>query len=477
MEKLRILVAENDEKNLEKIQDAIDSNLFDIVEARDGVQALQIALQGELAIIFISLDLPLIDGVKLSQIIRTNPKTESIPIFYIHDKTVHLTHFRRNTDYFVIKPFNVDELRKMLNNTRKKLLDANYLKQKEEFAGNLKQMQMSDLLQVLSMNQKTGNLYIFTGSDDKEKKAVVSIDEGRVINASINKVSGLKALYRMLCLKEGYFSFLPGEPELPVLINEATDTLLMEGLRQNDEMAELRKRLGGDNLRVFLNIKLENLPKGLRTKTVEVISAIEVFPDLNELIDNVDISDYEILKIVAGLKEKGVVKIEETDKYAPADNVYFSSDLMLELKKSITKKFSGSLPPHNILLPIFFSESDTEVLLKAFLNFNFLPDKDDTIMLRQKAKQIGYLGILRLVESINIILVYILNRTVAKPLCSCFFNGAVGGIVVGDRDKFNELNNMFRKKVVFVSPKETLNFETLKKAILKVFENFIKDVQ
>lgn len=477
MEKLKILVAENDEKSLKKIQETVDSNRFDIVEARDGVQTLQIALQANLSIIIISLDLPLIDGVKLSQIIRTNPKTESIPIFYIHDKTVHLTHFRRNTDHFIIKPFNVDEFRKILNNTRKKLLNVNYLKQKEEFSGNLKQMQMPDLIQVLSMNQKTGNLYIFTSSDDKEKKAVLSIYEGRIINAAIDRVSGLKALYRMLCLRDGYFSFLPGEPELPELINEATDSLLMEGLRQNDEMAELRKRLGGDKLKILLNIKLENLPKGLRPKTVEVISTIEVFPDLNELIDNVDLSDYEILKIVAGLKEKGVVKIEETGKNALDDNVYFSSDLMLELKKSITKKFSGSLPPHNLLLPIFFSDSDKEALLKVFLNFNFLPDKGDIIMLRQKSKKIGYLGMLRLVESINIVLIYILNRTVAKPLCSSFLNSAVGVIVIEDRDKFSELKSVFGRKVVFISSKDTINFETLKKAILKVFENFIKDVQ
>lgn len=475
MEKLKVLVAENDEKSLAGIKEALDELHYEIFYAIDGVQALQIALQNQPAIIIISLDLPLIDGVKLSQIIRTNPKTESIPIFYLNDKTIHLSHFRRNTDHFIIKPFNVDELKRILTAARKKILNTTYFKKEDEFSGNLKQMQMPDLLQVLSMNQKTGNLYIYSDTSNKEKKAIVSLYKGRIINASLSKISGLKAMYRILAIKDGYFCFVPSEPELPDVISESTDSLIMEGLRQNDEMQEIRKKLGGEKLKIYLNVSLEKLPQGLRPKTLEVISAIDVFPDLNELIDNVSVLDYEVLKIIQGLKEKNVIRIEEVSDAIPTNNITFSADLLLELKKAINKRYYGLQPPYNLVMPVFIEGYNTEPFLKNLIKFNFTPYKKDMLSLRQKEKNIGVLGTLKLVDSLNVILVYFNNFVPFKPFFNAYLSRCLGALIVGEKDRFNYVVNFFGKKNAFIALKDLSNFEVLKRTIEKIFENFIKE--
>jgi len=475
MERLKVLVAENEEKSLAGIKEALNEQYYEAVFASDGVQALQVALQWQPVIIIVSLDLPLIDGVKLSQIIRTNPKTEAIPIFYLNEKTVHLSHFRRNTDYFIIKPFNVDELKRILNGVRKKILNVSFLKKEEEFSGNLKQMQMPDLLQVLSMNQKTGNLFIYSDQVNKEKKAIVSLYNGRIINASISKISGLKALYRILAIKEGFFSFIPSEPELPEVIAESTDSLVMEGLRQNDEMQEIRRKLGGENLRVYLNISTDKLPQGLRPKTLEVISAIDVFPDLNELVDNVNVLDYEVLKIIHGLKEKNVIRIEEVSDNTSTNNITFSADLLLELKRTINKRFCGLQPPYNLVIPVFIEGDNIEPFLKNLIKFNFSPYKNDMLCLRRKEKNIGYLGLLKLVESLNIILVYFYNTVPFKPFFNAYLSRSLGVLVIGEREKFSDVTNFFGKKTAFIATKELGSFDALKRAIEKVFENFVKE--
>ncbi len=475
MERLKILVAENDENSLEKIKEALDEHLYEAVIARDGVSALQIALQGQIAIIILSIELPLIDGVKLSQIIRTNPKTEAIPIFYLNDKSIHLTHFRRNTDYFIIKPFNADELKKILNSVRKRLLNVTFLKKEEEFSGNLRQMQLPDLLQVLSMNQKTGNLSIYTEQGDKNKKATISLDQGRIINAAISKITGLKALYRILAIKEGFFRFTPGEPELMPVINESTDSLIMEGLRQNDEMVELRKKLGGENLKVYLNISADRIPKGLRPKTLEVISAIDVFPDIDELIDNVNVLDYEVLKIIHGLKEKNVIRIEEVGAGETLTSVNFSADLILELKKAINKKFFGLQSPYNLVISIFIEGENSELLLKNLLTFNFSPHKEDVLSLRRKEKKLGYLGVLKLVESLNVVLVYFYEKPPNKPFLNSFLSRSLGALVVGNREKFGDTVNYFGKRIYFISQRDFKNADVLKRGIERIFENFIKE--
>lgn len=475
MEKLKILVAENDEKCLDGIKKALDDNFYDVNIVTDGVNALKHALENQPDIIILSLDLPLIDGVKLSQILRANPKTERIPIFYLNERVVHLSHFRRNIDYFIIKPFNVDELKKILKNVRKKILNSFFLKKEEEFSGNLKQMSMPDFLQVLSMNQKTGNLYIYTDSTKKEKNALLSIDKGKIINASIGKITGLKAFYRILAINEGYFSFIPSEPELPPAIVESTDTLIMEGLRQNDEMAEIRKKLGGENLRVFLNISLDKIPTGLRPKTLEVLSAIDVFPDLNEMLDNVNVLDYEVFKIIQGLKEKNLIRIEEASSTPLTDNFNFPSELIMELKKAINKKFYSFHPPYNFIVSVFIKGDNIDLLLKALVNFSFSPDKEDIMFLRKREKNIGYLGTLKLVESLNIMLVYFHDTVPSKPFFNSYLSRSLGAIIVGDKEPFSEVINFFGKRASFISAKDLSKCENLKRAIEKVFENFIKE--
>jgi CheY-like chemotaxis protein len=478
MEKIKILIAEWEQKNLDRLKEVLEKDEYEVLIATEGVQALQIALQNQPTIIILSLDLPLIDGVKLSQIIRTNPKTESIPFFYMNDRTVQLSHFRRNSDYFIIKPFNVDELRKILGNVRKKLLNVQGLKKEEEFSGNLKQMGLSDLLQVLAMNQRTGNLYIYSDQNNEERKGLITIRGGRMTNAVCYKSVKTKALFRMLLLKDGFFSFLPGEPELKDEINESTDSLLMEGMRQNDELAEMKKSFVSDNIKIYLNVNMSGAPKGLRPKTLEVLSAVEVFPDIRDLMDNVNIHDYEILKIVLGLKEKGVVRIEEDSGKSGEAKADFSSDAILEIKKKILKIYPGIQPPYNLTICVFFDGADyINLLLKALTGFSFDSGKGDVLKLKKTEKYLGFLGTIKLVESLRVNLFYFNDVVPSKPFSNSFMSMAVGAIIFGNKEKFREILGCFGKRYVVLGPRDRIDVAGIKRSLEKIFESFTAENQ
>ncbi len=473
MRKIKVLIAEWDKKNLEDILNLLDKDSYDVVKAEDGVEALQLALQKVPDFIMLSLDLPLIDGVKLSQILRTNPKTESIPIFYISDKSIQLSHFRRNVDYFVLKPFNKDEIKKILLTIRKKILNVHDRRFEEEFAGNLKQMSITDLLQILSINKRTGNLYLYETQKSEVPVGIVVLSEGRIINAKKGYVRKVKALYRILGLKDGYFRFLPGEPSMTEEINENSDSLIMEGLRQIDEIEELKKQIPVSG-KLKLKIKTNQLPQNLRPITKEVLTAIEIFPDINVLIDNIDAPDYEILKIICALWEKGILEIETVVKDENISRTNFSSDIIIELKRKLGKIFYDKRLTDNIYLVIFMNDPQPASALVNFFNsLNFESASENVLKLLNAQSKMGYMGKIFLVESLSLHIFYFCGMIPNFPLLESVLRNIIGAIVIGKRDIFRDVLSYLGKRYVVLEPKDLNNSELVIKNMEKLFESFI----
>jgi len=476
IEKLKILIAESDVNIIDKLREIVDEKSVHLFIARDGVLALQTALQERPDLVILSLELPLIDGVKLSQIIRTNPKTEAIPIIYLNEKTVQLNHFRRGYDYFIIKPFNPHELKKIIDDTKKRILTAEGIKSKEEFSGTLKQMSIPDIIQILSINQRTGNLYITT-DDDKDKKSIISFNEGRIINAKTGNATSVKALYRILNIQEGYFKFVPAQPDLQEEIKESTDSLLMEGLRQNDELKELLKTFPREKFKVTLNVKISQIEKGLRPKTLEVLSALEVFNLLDEILDNLTMPDYEIVKILIALKEKGIIRVELVKEESISRlNLEFSSDLILEFKKALVKKFPDIRAPYNIPVMIFFIDKNyIEDFLSILITLNFSPNNTDFLDLKRSYKNIGYLGNINIIESLYLHLFFTVDYEFNPPFYNSFLNRFVGGVVIDDKLKPLGCVNYYGKRCVAL-PKTDMTKEGMKKAVERILRNFVEEV-
>lgn len=473
MRKIKVLIAEWDKKNLEDLLSLLDAENFEVVKAVDGVEALQLTLQNLPDFVMLSLDLPLIDGVKLSQILRTNPKTEAIPIFYMNEKPVQLSHFRRNIDYFIIKPFNKDELRKIFSIVRKKILHVHDKKFEEEFAGNLKQMGIPDLIQILSINKRTGNLYIYESQKSENPIGIVVLNEGKIINAKSGNVKKTKAFYRILSIKNGYFRFLPGEPLMVEEIRESSDSLIMEGLRQIDEIAELRNKVP-KNGRLRLKINLNKLPQNLRLVTKEVLSAVEIFPEIDDLLDNVDATDYEVLKIINALWEKGILEIETVAKNDIVQKTNFSSDVIIELKRKLSKTFYDNRLTNNIYLAVFLNDYSPMSNLVKFLNsINFEANKENILNLLNEKMNMAYLGKLSLVESLSLHIFCFCGVVPNSPLWDSILKNVIGTIVVGKRDIFRDFLNRLGKKYVTLEDKDLLKTELVVKNIEKIFESFI----
>lgn len=109
----------------------------------------------------------------------------------------------------------------------------------QEIRGDLEQAPLVDLLQLLAMNRRSGTLGITTPTGAGELR----LSAGEVIDAVYRRLEGEKALYRLLGERDGHFAFSPGEPASVRRIMAPTSRLLMEALRQVDEVQRRRAEL------------------------------------------------------------------------------------------------------------------------------------------------------------------------------------------------------------------------------------------
>ncbi len=106
-ERARILVVDDDERNLLAIQTVLD-DIGDVVLAKTGEDALRQLLTGEFAVILLDVYMPGMDGYETARIIRGREQTRRIPIIFLSAINKEHEHLMRGysmgaVDY-VFKP-------------------------------------------------------------------------------------------------------------------------------------------------------------------------------------------------------------------------------------------------------------------------------------------------------------------------------------------------------------------------------------
>ena len=110
-------------------------------------------------------------------------------------------------------------------------------------SGVIEEIPLPDLLQLLSTSRKSGVLTIVTPG----QVGKIYLRKGQLYFAAINDdftVQPQKAIYRMLTWVTGTFELEPSvEMQVMEEIQESTEALLMEGVRQLDEFRNLQRFL------------------------------------------------------------------------------------------------------------------------------------------------------------------------------------------------------------------------------------------
>ena len=109
----RILIVEDNEKNMKLFRDVLEATGYDTIEATTGEEAVELALSNTPALVLMDVQLPGIDGVEALARLRSDERTESVPVVALTAQAMYGDRERFlgvGFDGYLSKPVKVSEL-------------------------------------------------------------------------------------------------------------------------------------------------------------------------------------------------------------------------------------------------------------------------------------------------------------------------------------------------------------------------------
>ncbi len=107
MDRLKVLVVDDESRMRKLVRDFLVKSNFDVVEAEDGEQALDIFYeQKDIALIVLDVMMPKVDGWQVCREVRSHSKVPIIMLTAKTDERDELQGFQLGVDEYIAKPFS-----------------------------------------------------------------------------------------------------------------------------------------------------------------------------------------------------------------------------------------------------------------------------------------------------------------------------------------------------------------------------------
>ena len=173
--------------------------------------------------------------------------------------------------------------------------------------GTIDEVPLPDLTQLFSTSKKTGTLVIMR--DDVEGK--IFLDKGQLVYATISDSPGLKplkAIFRILSWETGTFELRgPEAQDFPETINMPTEHILMEGLRQLDEIRHMENKLPSMDTELVVVAPLVSRLSELSKEELDIFQLVLNYNTVQEILDRAGAADADAATILMDLIKKEYV--------------------------------------------------------------------------------------------------------------------------------------------------------------------------
>ena len=177
-------------------------------------------------------------------------------------------------------------------------------------SGAIDEVPLPDLLQLFSTSKKSGVLVIRTESDTGR----IFLDKGRVLFTTVNDnydVAPLKSLFRLLTWEHGTFDMEPPEErEFLEKLDMSTEALLMEGMRQIDELRRLSADMPPLHASVSLSMPLIPPLRDLTHSELDVLQLAYNYGHVGTVLNKSLATDLETSQILVKLLKGGYLRRE-----------------------------------------------------------------------------------------------------------------------------------------------------------------------
>jgi signal transduction histidine kinase len=288
MEKLKILIVDDNKNNLVTLKSLIDEHMdMEVLEAQSGITALDLLMNANVDLAILDVQMPDIDGFQLTELIRSRKRTAHIPIIlltaaYLSDKFKQ-RGFELGVEDYITKPINDTAL---IGRIRAYLRP---IQREREFTVELERKIKERTEELEKLNQK------LTYEIEQKKKIAeeLIIAKEQAEKASIEKSQ--------------FLSTMSHELRTPLNAVIGMTYFLMQENPRSDQIDNLKVlKFSADNLLVLINDILDfgKIEAGRIT-----------FEELDFSLGNLFTSIRQSLNLIA--EEKGIEIIIKNDENIP----------------------------------------------------------------------------------------------------------------------------------------------------------------
>src|SRR5689334_1220070 len=177
-------------------------------------------------------------------------------------------------------------------------------------SGSIDEVPLPDLLQLFATSKKSGTLVVRT----EEDVGRIYLKKGVIYYATINDLDDLppiKCIFRMLTWQKGLFDFDPSETkEFTKPVDVTVQEVLMESLRQLDELNAFREQLPALSARLVLESPVVRPLRDLKPEDLDVLQLAHNFGKFGTVLDRSEASDVDTARVVLQLIDIHYLRVE-----------------------------------------------------------------------------------------------------------------------------------------------------------------------
>ncbi len=167
-------------------------------------------------------------------------------------------------------------------------------------SGNLKDVSILEILQLVSKTKHTGKLII----KGKGVTGIVFVKKGEIVNAQFGNREGVEALSDIIVISNGYFTFEQTPIKIENVINKPIDRILLD----LSQVLEIRKTNLTLNTIPLLKQDVNSNEIVLSGEEVKVVSLIDGKRSIKEIAEESRLSYLKTMEIVGNLIKKSLVE-------------------------------------------------------------------------------------------------------------------------------------------------------------------------
>jgi HD-GYP domain-containing protein (c-di-GMP phosphodiesterase class II)/DNA-binding response OmpR family regulator len=233
--------------NCDKVLSAViklnlNSNEFNFYIATDVDDALKYIEKRVPHLVIVDTDTLTGDNVDSYSIIRRSNPVEEIPLLVLLSGNEQPENSDDPLLDFIQKPIDMDllyaKIGSLLRKDVKKVRVFPHDTELKGIAGNLEDMGLTDIIQLLNMGLKTARISL----SKENQKGEIFLKNGKIVNVGLGELKGQDAFFELVGWDKGIFRIFHGQVTDVININMDTMNLLLEASRALDERRYLAEK-------------------------------------------------------------------------------------------------------------------------------------------------------------------------------------------------------------------------------------------